>query len=537
MRSAVAPRVLAMLVAVILSGVAAAAPLLNLSRTSVSFGRIPPAVTSEIQAVFLTNVGDAPLTISGFVFGGINPADYLRGGTCSLPAVLPVGARCRVEITATISATSSATLTVQSNSSPPATPISLSAIATPGNDIARGIFATPSWIDLDHQPIGVAAAPQKITLTNPEGANLALIFDGVHIVGGDAADFTMTSDCVIGQRYATNAGCSATIGFTPSANGPRSTEIAFSFHPSFASPGYVFPTYSVTGVGGGGGGGGVLVPDLNQHGFTGSWYQAATGGQGIEVEVFANPSSGTGSAFVSWFTYDTVTGGAERQRWYTAQGAVMTGQPSAALTIYQNTGGNFNAPPATNAQAVGTATLSFDSCSSGQLSFAFTDGTGRTGTIPLTRLTQNVTCSNTTPHPTNADFALSGNWFGGAATSGQGFTAELNPISGAFFAAWYTYIPNGSAAGAAGQRWYTAQGAFTAGLRSIPVTIYETTGGIFNTPTPAGQKTVAVGTGTMTFQSCAAATFSYSFTGGSSVGLSGSITLSRVGPPPPGCTT
>ena len=277
--------------------------------------------------------------------------------------------------------------------------------------------------------------------------------------------------------------------------------------------------------------------NLNQHGLTGSWYEAATGGQGVEVEVFANPSSGTGSTFVSWFTYDTVIGGADHQRWYTAQGPVVTGQPNAALTIYQNTGGNFNAPPVTNAQAVGTATLSFDTCASGQLSYTFTDGTSRTGTIPLTRLTQNVTCATSTPYPTNADFALSGNWFGGAATSGQGFTAEVNPTSGAFFAAWYTYMPSGAAAGAAGQRWYTAQGTFTPGLRSIPVTIYETTGGVFDTPTPAGQKTVAVGTGTMTFQSCSAATFSYSFTGGSSNGLTGTIALSRVGPVPLGCTS
>jgi YVTN family beta-propeller protein len=275
-------------------------------------------------------------------------------------------------------------------------------------------------------------------------------------------------------------------------------------------------------------------PDLNQHGLTGSWYEPVTSGQGVEVEVFANPSSGTGSTFVSWFTYDTVAGGAERQRWYTAQGPVVTGQPNALLTIYQNTGGNFNAPPVTNAQAVGTATLSFDTCSSGQLSYIFTDGTGRTGTMPLTRMTQNVTCSTSTPYPTNADFALSGNWYT-AATSGQGFTAEVNPNSGAIFSAWYTYMPNGAAAGTAGQRWYTAQGAFAPGMGTIPVTIYETTGGIFDTPTPPGQRTVPVGTGTMAFQSCSAATFSYNFTGGTSSGLLGTITLSRVGPLPQGC--
>jgi len=276
--------------------------------------------------------------------------------------------------------------------------------------------------------------------------------------------------------------------------------------------------------------------DLNQHGLTGSWYEPATSGQGFEIEVFANPSSGTGSAFVSWFTYDSVSGGAERQRWYTAQGQVVTGQASASLTIYQNVGGNFNALPVTNSQAVGSATLSFDTCTSGQLVYNFTDGTGRAGTIPLTRLTQNMTCSTASPHPTDADFALSGNWYA-VATSGQGMTVEVNPKSGTVFATWYTYSPNGAAAGVAGQRWYTAQPTtFAPGMRSIPVTIYETTGGLFDTPTPSGQKSVAVGTGTMAFQSCTAATFSYNFTAGTNIGLSGVISLGRVGPVPAGCT-
>jgi len=276
------------------------------------------------------------------------------------------------------------------------------------------------------------------------------------------------------------------------------------------------------------------APDLNQQGFTGSWFEPATSGQGHEIEVYADPASGTGSTFVSWFTYDTAAGGADSQRWYTAFGPVVTGQPNAVLTIYQNTDGNFNAPPITNAQPVGTATLSFDTCVSGNFSYSFSDGTGRMGSIPLTRLAQNVTCSTTTPYPTNADFAYSGNWYQ-TATSGQGFTVEVNPISGVFFLAWYTYMPNGTAAGPAGQRWYTAQGAFTPGMRSIPATIYQTTGGIFNTPTPPGQSTVVVGTGTMAFQSCTAATFSYDFSGGTSAGLSGTIPLSRVGATPPGC--
>ncbi len=61
--------------------------------------------------------------------------------------------------------------------------------------------------------------------------------------------------------------------------------------------------------------------DLNQHGLTGSWYEPATSGQGVEVEIFPDlATAGTGVAQVSWFTFDATTGGADRQRWYTLGG-------------------------------------------------------------------------------------------------------------------------------------------------------------------------------------------------------------------------
>jgi hypothetical protein len=99
---------------------------------------------------------------------------------------------------------------------------------------------------------------------------------------------------------------------------------------------------------------------------------------------------------ITWFTFDEVAGGAERQRWYTLGGPVASGQTQASLTIYRNTGGNFDAPPRTMEQPVGTATLSFDSCTSGQLTYNFTDGSGRASTIPLTRLMPDVLCSKPT---------------------------------------------------------------------------------------------------------------------------------------------
>jgi len=273
---------------------------------------------------------------------------------------------------------------------------------------------------------------------------------------------------------------------------------------------------------------------LNQHGLTGSWYEAATAGQGVEVEIFPDlVAPGTGFAQVSWFTFDATAGGADHQRWYTLGGPVVTGQPGAALTIYRNTGGNFAAPPITAGVAVGTATLAFNSCTTASLSYAFTDGSGRSGSIPLSRLTQNVTCDAGSARPTNADFALSGNWFG-QATSGQGITIEANPVSGVLFLAWYTYARNGIGAGVAGQRWYTALGNFTPGMRSVSVQLSETTGGAFDT-SPPSPVSAAVGTGTIAFQTCAALTFTYAFNGGSLSGTSGSMSLTRVGPVPPGC--
>ena len=226
--------------------------------------------------------------------------------------------------------------------------------------------------------------------------------------------------------------------------------------------------------------------DLNQHGLTGSWYEPATNGQGVEVEVFPDlVGPGTGRIQVSWFTFDASTvGGPERQRWYTMGGNVASGAASVALPIYQNVGGNFNAAPITHSTQVGTATLRFADCDHGTLDYTFTDGSGRSGTIDLTRLTKNVTCVASGARPVNADFALSGNWYD-PATSGQGITVEINPLSPVAFFAWYTYAPGGAAAGAAGQRWYTGQSGYVAGARTLAMKLYETTGGLFDAPTPA----------------------------------------------------
>jgi len=275
--------------------------------------------------------------------------------------------------------------------------------------------------------------------------------------------------------------------------------------------------------------------DLNRQGLTGSWFQMATAGQGVEVEVYPDlMSSGTGFMQAAWFTYDyRAPGGAASQRWYTFSGNVQTGQSSATLTLYENTGGNFNAPPVTSAMPIGSVVFSAADCTHTTMTYTFTDGSGRSGTVPMTRLLPNVTCSSSGPETPNADFGYSGNWYD-KTTSGQGAVVEINPVQPYAFFTWYTYAPNGQGLGEAGQRWYTGQAAYAPGARMVPMTLYETTGGLFDSSMPA-PTTVPVGTATATFASCGALQFVFNFTGGSSAGTSGTINMTRVGPTPTGC--
>jgi hypothetical protein len=278
-------------------------------------------------------------------------------------------------------------------------------------------------------------------------------------------------------------------------------------------------------------------PDLNQHGLTGSWFESATSGQGIEIEVFPN-LTGPGVSLVqgAWFTFDSApAGGVDRERWYTFNGPGQSGGANVPVTIFQNVGGNFNATPVTQATQVGTGTLTFADCSNATLSYAFTDGTGRAGSIALTRLTPNVTCTVGTAPATNADFALSGNWFD-VSTAGQGFVFDVNPVSPAVFLTWYTYAPAGQMLGAAGQRWFVGLlKPYTVGSHSVTLPLFETTGGVFDQATLPAPASVQVGTATVTFASCTSAQVSFNFTSGSSAGRSGAISLGRVGPVPPGC--
>ncbi len=274
------------------------------------------------------------------------------------------------------------------------------------------------------------------------------------------------------------------------------------------------------------------APNLNQQGLTGAWYDPTMPGQGLLIETYPDLlGSGTGFVFGGWFTYEAV-GGVEQQRWYSFSGSITDGVSTAAVTIYRNTGGNFDAAPVTFAVEVGTGELRFDSCTAGRFDFSMSDG--RSGTMLLTRLLPDVACASAgTTTSTDVDFAYSGAWYD-PATSGQGFFLEVNPNSPYVFLAWFTYVADGqSQPGAGGQRWYTGQSVYVRSSRSIELVLYETVGGTFNQP--SATTTTAVGRATLGFTGCDSATLAYAFTGGALAGRSGALRVTRTGSTPKAC--
>ena len=523
-------RMIASIVLASTASVIHAAPAITLSRTQVDFGRIPSQIASSVQPVFVTNTGDAALSIQSLMIDGPQAEEFAVSGSCAANSTLPPGNRCRIDLTlyAGFGTTRrSATLHVVSDAATPAPPVDLSATLDNGSAYIAPPDPDPDWIDFPAQPIGDTAAPAVLAIRNATG--LKFTIDGLALAGRDAADFAFSSPCRVGDSFDKGATCAVTLDFTPRAAGPRSAELRITLGVFGISGRF---TYSVTGIGGAAG---APTPDFDQHGLTGSWYRPSTSGQGIEIEVFAD-AAGPGTGFLqgSWFTFDHVApGGAESQRWYTFDGNVASGQPGATFALYRNTGGNFNALPVTAPVQVGTVALALINCNAATMTYAFTDGSNRSGTIPLQRITPNVTCSENASRSTDPDFGYSGNGYD-PATSGQGLMLEVNPKASAVFFAWYTYATAGQSQGVAGQRWYTGQGNFAAGARTLPVALYETTGGLFNNTMPS-PSTIQVGTATITLIRCTAARLAFDFASGSNAGRSGTIDLVRVGPTPAGC--
>ena len=236
-----------------------AAPVAELSRSQVTFGRVAEMAQSHVQPIFVTNSGDAPLNISGISLTGSDATSFAVAGTCSAPTVLAPGARCHIDITmdAQLGAHRAidvymvaASVTLQSDSSPP--PATIGVQGTVDTYDSNGLVTTPDWIDFAPQPVGTSSASQVLTIKQDSSESETRTIVNVGLSGGDASDFSIDSACVVGSDFSAGKTCSWTILFTPTAAGPRSTELlldtVFAGFPANDNAPWV-DRFSITGVG------------------------------------------------------------------------------------------------------------------------------------------------------------------------------------------------------------------------------------------------------------------------------------------------
>ena len=273
----------------------------------------------------------------------------------------------------------------------------------------------------------------------------------------------------------------------------------------------------------------------NQFDFSGGWFEPATAGQGLMIELYTSSARGGAAPylFAGWFTYTDRVGGVAEQDWFALEGTGSADGRVFPLTIGRPNANVFdNGAPAGPPVPLGTATLTFSSCTEAVLDYAFNAAAGgRSGQVVLQRLLPNVACDEGAP-VANAPrgFLNTGAWFE-PATAGQGLLFELNPVNRMLFGAWYTF----AASGPADHRWYTLQlgDVDPTATRLAAIPIFETTGGRFDRSETTSIR--PVGEATLEFTGCSSGRLLYRFTVGEMAGRSGEIPLTRVGPAPSEC--
>jgi hypothetical protein len=287
---------------------------------------------------------------------------------------------------------------------------------------------------------------------------------------------------------------------------------------------------------------------VNQLGILGAWHDPLVPGQGIMLSRLPNSRT----IFAGWFTYDTTVNDSDAgQRWLTLQGPLGDDATRISLGIFQTQGGAFlSAQPAPSTTQIGSAELSFSSCSTGRLTYTLTSDR-QVRVINLERLTSPPSPCNDTPvlatqvvpNPVPEEQTISRNMQGGwydPNQSGQGFFFNVfTPVAVNFdaapqgmFGGWFSYDPQGTRNDPTAQHWFTVQQLRIpgAGDRS-ELGIYQTIGGVFASGRSAA--TVQVGTGSLQVFSCDNAEFKYQFddvgSTGRFAGKSGTIQLRKLG--------
>ncbi len=204
---------------------------LDLTPPVVDFGRIRVGATSPKQQVTVSNVGTAPVTITGVGFPVSVPANrrkktpattrlvltnagFTAVSGCKRP--LPPGASCIVTVTARPGKRGELTAQLQAVAAGTQGASQLKVVG-----FARAITATPNAVVLPPAPIGTPTAPSPpviVTNTGDEPVVVSLLTLG----GAQRAEMAIVSSDCPKAALAPKASCTFVVRSTPAGGGARS---------------------------------------------------------------------------------------------------------------------------------------------------------------------------------------------------------------------------------------------------------------------------------------------------------------------------
>ena len=203
-------------------------PVASVTPASLTFPAAGLGVTSAAQTVTVTNTGNADLTVTGATITGAAAVDFAATNNCL--ALVPQGTSCTVSVTftPTTGGARAASLSITTNGGN-------ATVALNGTGTAPGISVTPGSLTFPTTGLGTPSAARTVTVTNT--GNAPLNVTQPLTVSGDFA----ATGC--GTAVAPGGTCTASVVFTPTANGARTGTL------TLASNAGAAPTVALTGTG------------------------------------------------------------------------------------------------------------------------------------------------------------------------------------------------------------------------------------------------------------------------------------------------
>ena len=191
-----------------LSGAGNPTPQASISVASLGFAGEPIGVPSAAQSVTLTNIGAAPLSITGIAVNG----DFSQVSTCG--SILSPSTSCTVSVTFTPTAagTRNGTLTITDNTGNVVGSTQTVALSGTGQAVPVVTLST-NTLTFTGQTVQTTSSAQTVSLTNTGSS--PLVISNVTATG----DFAQVNNCP--ASVAAAGSCTINVTFTPTAFGNR----------------------------------------------------------------------------------------------------------------------------------------------------------------------------------------------------------------------------------------------------------------------------------------------------------------------------